>query len=107
VGERPIRARLLRNFCPVKAKRRLSRERKGGTVKAKGGIVKEIKLEPFLQARTVALLIGLAIGLGVVVHGAFFFVALLIALAAAIDWAVEAKLEHQHFSHLNLAHRHW
>ena len=69
--------------------------------------MKEIKLEPFLQARTVALLIGLAIGLGVVVRGAFFFVALLIALAAAIDWAVEAKLEHQHFSHLNLAHRHW
>lgn len=68
--------------------------------------MKENKVEPFLQARMVALLIGLAIGLGVVVHGAFFFVAILITLAAAIDWAVEAKLEHQHFSYPNLAHRH-
>jgi uncharacterized membrane protein YhiD involved in acid resistance len=58
--------------------------------------MKEIKLEPFLQARTVALLIGLAIGLGLVVHGAFFFLAFLIALAAAADCAIEAMLDHHH-----------
>ncbi len=70
--------------------------------------MKEIKLEPFLQARTVALLIGLSIGLGVVVHGAFFFLAFLIALAAAVDCAIEAKFDHHHqdCSHPSLVHRH-
>jgi hypothetical protein len=60
----------------------------------KGGLVKEINLE----ARTVAVLIGLAIGLGMAVHGAFFFIAFLIALAAVIDWAVEAMFEHARLS---------
>ena len=68
--------------------------------------MKQIKVKPFLEARTVAVLIGLAIGLGIVLHEAFFFLAFLIALGAAIEWAVEATAEHQHVRHLKLAHRH-
>jgi hypothetical protein len=68
--------------------------------------MKEIRVKPFLEARTVAVLIGLAIGLGIAVHETFFFVALLIALGAGIDRAVEATLEDQHVSHPKLAHRH-
>lgn len=64
--------------------------------------MKEIRVRPFLEARTVAVLIGLAIGLGIALHEAFFFVALLIALGAAIEWAAE----HQHVRHLRLANRH-
>ena len=68
--------------------------------------MKEIRVRPFLEARTVAVLIGLAIGLGIALHEAFFFVAFLIALGAAIVWAVEATAEHQHVRHLKLTHRH-
>jgi hypothetical protein len=68
--------------------------------------MKEMRVTPFLEARTVALLIGLAIGLGIALHEAFFFVALLIALGAAIEWVVEATAEHQHVRHLKVAHRH-
>jgi hypothetical protein len=96
----------LRNFCPAKAKERLSRERKLSKLKIKGGAMKEIRVRPFLEARTVAVLIGLAIGLGIALHEVFFFVALLIALGAVIEWAVEATAEHQHVRHLKLTHRH-
>jgi hypothetical protein len=68
--------------------------------------MKEMTVKPFLDARTVALLIGLTIGLGIALHEAFFFVALLIALAAAIEWAIRATAEHQHVRHLKLTHRH-
>jgi hypothetical protein len=68
--------------------------------------MKEIRVKPFLEARTVAVLIGLAIGLGIALHEAFFFVALLIALSAGIEWAVETTAEHQHVRHLKLTHRH-
>ena len=64
--------------------------------------MKQIGVKPFMEARTVAVLIGLAIGLGIALHEAFFFVALLIALGAAVVWAAE----HQHIRHLTLAHRH-
>ncbi len=47
--------------------------------------MKEMRVKPFLEARTVALLAGLAIGLGIALHEAFFFVALLIALGVAIE----------------------
>jgi hypothetical protein len=68
--------------------------------------MREIRLRPFLDARTVAVLLGLAIGLGIALHEAFFFVALLIALGAGIEWAVQATAEHQHVRHLKLMHRH-
>ena len=68
--------------------------------------MKEIRVRPFLEARTVAVLSGLAIGLSIALHEAFFFVAFLIALAAAIEWALEATAEHQHVRHLKLTHRH-
>ena len=48
--------------------------------------MKEIRVKPFMEAGTVAVLAGLAIGLGIALHEAFFFVAFLIALAAAIEW---------------------
>ena len=65
----------------------------------------EIRVKPFLEARTLAVFIGLAIGLGIAVHEAFCVIALLIALGAAIEWAVEATAEHQHVGYLALAHR--
>lgn len=68
--------------------------------------MREIRVRPFLEARTVAVFIGLAIGLGIAVHEAFFLVALLIALGAAIEWGVEATAEHQHVRHPRLTHRH-
>ena len=68
--------------------------------------MKEMRVKPFLEARTVALLIGLTIGLGIALHQAFFFVALVIALGAGIEWAVEATADHQHVRHLKLIHRH-
>jgi hypothetical protein len=55
--------------------------------------MKEMTVKPFLDARTVALLIGLTIGLG-------------IALGTAIEWAIQAMVEDQHVGHLKLAHRH-
>lgn len=68
--------------------------------------MKEIRGRPFMDARTVAVLIGVTIGLGIALHEAFFLVALLIALGAAVVWAVEATADHQHIRHLTLAHRH-
>ena len=68
--------------------------------------MKETRVRPVLEARTVAVLIGLAIGLGIALHEAFFLVALLIALGAAVVWAVEVTAEHQHVRYLALAHRH-
>jgi hypothetical protein len=68
--------------------------------------MKDIRVRPFPEARTVVVLIGLAIGLGIALHEAFFFVALLIALGAGIEWAVQATAEHQHVRHLKLTHRH-
>lgn len=54
----------------------------------------------FLDPTTATLLIVLAIGLGIAVHEAFFFVALLIALGASINWAVRATVQEQHIVHL-------
>jgi hypothetical protein len=60
----------------------------------------------FLDPATATLLIALAIGLGIAVHEAFFFVALLIALGVAIDWTVQAALEEQHVIRPKLTHWH-
>ena len=68
--------------------------------------MKETRGKPFFEAWTVAVLIGLSIGLGIAVHEAFFFVALLVVLGAVIEWEVEATAEHQHVRHLKLTHRH-
>ena len=51
--------------------------------------MKEIRVKPFLEARMVAVLIGL-----------------LIALGATIERAVEATAEYQHARHFKLTHRH-
>ena len=53
--------------------------------------MKEIRVRRFMETRTVAVLIGLAIGLGIALHEAFLLVALLIAVGAAVVWAVEAQ----------------
>ena len=44
--------------------------------------MKEIRVRRFMETRTVAVLIGLAIGLGIALHEAFLLVALLIAVGA-------------------------
>jgi hypothetical protein len=44
--------------------------------------------------------------LGIALHEAFLLVALLIAVGAAVVWAVEATAEHHHVRYLALAHRH-
>jgi len=50
-----------------------------------------------MEPRTVALLTGLAIGLGIVVHEVFFLVALAIAFVAGGHALYEhAKLTHHH-----------
>jgi hypothetical protein len=59
---------------------------------------------PKLETRTVALLTGLTIGLGIAVHDIFFVVAALIALAAPIESAV--RWIHEHVTHRTLEHRH-
>lgn len=66
--------------------------------------MKRMKELPKLETRTVALLIGLAIGLAIVVHDIFFVVAALIALAAPIESAVHWTYEH--VTHRALEHRH-
>jgi hypothetical protein len=57
-----------------------------------------------LETRTVVLLTGLAIGLGIVVHDIFFIVAALIALAAPIEST--ARWIHKRVTSSNLEHRH-
>jgi uncharacterized membrane protein YhiD involved in acid resistance len=56
------------------------------------------------DAPTTTLLIGLAVGLGIVVHGVFFLVALIIAVVALSRHVFEVISEHAH--HASLTHRH-
>lgn len=51
-----------------------------------------------LEPARVALLLGLAIGLGIAVHPAFFLAALLIAIAALVETILNAAghLTHRH-----------
>jgi hypothetical protein len=56
------------------------------------------------DAPTMTLLLGLAVGLGIVVHSVFFLIALAIAVVALGRHLFEVIAEHAH--HANLTHRH-
>ena len=47
-----------------------------------------MKMIPIIEARTVVLLIALAIGCGLAVHPLFFAVAVGMALLVAIEWTL-------------------
>jgi uncharacterized membrane protein len=66
--------------------------------------MKRIRELPKLETRTVALLTGLTIGLGIAVHDIFFVVAALIALVRPMESAV--RWIHEHVTHRTLEHRH-
>jgi len=51
--------------------------------------MKTIQKLPMMEARTVALLLGLAIGLGIAVHECFFVMALGIVLVVAVEWTAQ------------------
>jgi hypothetical protein len=59
----------------------------------KGGIMKTKQKIPMMEARTVAVLVGLAIGLEIAVHEVFFLVALGIVLVAAAEWTAQRTYE--------------
>jgi hypothetical protein len=67
--------------------------------------MKAIRVRPFREARTVAVLMGLAIGLAIALDEAFFLIALGIALGAAVEWVVQAT-ESEHVRYLKMTHRH-
>jgi hypothetical protein len=66
--------------------------------------MKPMKELPKLETRTVALLTGLTIGLGIAVHDIFFVVAALIALVRPMESAV--RWIHEEVTHRTLEHRH-
>ncbi len=71
----------------------------------KGNIMKTIKrADGSVDGSRVALLLGLSVGLGIVVHEAFFLVAGAIAVGALTVAAVHAVEEHSERTHL--AHQH-
>ncbi len=49
-----------------------------------------------MEARTAALLIAFAVGLGIAVHPFFFLVALAIFLVAVMEWTTEKLGEYLH-----------
>jgi len=51
---------------------------------------------PMMEARTAALLVGFAIGLGIAVHEFFFVVALGIVLVVAVEWTAQRIHEYPH-----------
>jgi len=63
-----------------------------------------MKETPLMQPRTVVVLTGLAIGLGIALHPVFFLVALAIVLGEAGEWAL-GKIG-EHVWHSKLTHRH-
>ena len=67
--------------------------------------MKRMKDLPKLETRTVALLTGLTIGLGIAVHDIFFVVTALIALVRPMESAVHWIYEH--VTHGTLEHRHF
>ena len=54
--------------------------------------MKTIQKLPMMEARTVALLVGLTVGLGIAVHEFFFVVALGIVLVVAGEWTARSDL---------------
>ena len=67
--------------------------------------MKRMKDLPKLETRTVALLTGLPIGLGIAVHDIFFVVAALIALVRPMESA--GHWIYEHVNHGTLEHRHF
>ena len=49
-----------------------------------------------VEPTNATLLIAFAIGLGITIHPVFFLVALLIAVAALVETAVNAAMTHRH-----------
>ena len=92
-------AEKLRNFCAVKAKRRLSpkMEPNYALIEKRRGVMKKVLLT-IVEPTTATLLIAFGIGLGIAVHPVFFLAALLIAIAALIQSLVNAAghLTHRH-----------
>lgn len=56
--------------------------------------MKTIQKVPMMGTRTVAVLVGLAIALGIAVHTFFFIVALAIALVVALGWTLQQVQEY-------------
>jgi peptidoglycan/xylan/chitin deacetylase (PgdA/CDA1 family) len=96
-----VRRDSLRNFCAVKGKEGLSAQQASRYVQGtKEAFMKQMKKLPKLETRTVALLTGLTIGLGIAVHDIFFVVAALIALVRPMESAV--RWIHEHVTSSNL-----
>lgn len=58
--------------------------------------MKKTQRIPVMEARTVALLTGLAVGLGIVVNEFFFVVALGIVLVVFAEWTAQRIQEYLH-----------
>ena len=58
--------------------------------------MKTIQKLPMMGARTVALLVGLTVGLGIAVHEFFFVVALGIVLVVALECTAQRIYEYLH-----------
>ncbi len=59
---------------------------------------------PLIEPRKIAVITGVAIGLGLVVHAFFLLVALVIALFVVTEWTVH-QIE-EHLRAFRAAHRH-
>lgn len=66
--------------------------------------MKNMKQVPVTEPRTAALAIGLAIGLGLVVHEIFFLIALALGVVVTAESAINAARAHG--SYVNLLGRH-
>jgi hypothetical protein len=61
-------------------------------------------MKKIMEPRTMALLVALAIGLGIALHEFFFVVALCIVLIVAVEWTARTACEYLH--DLRSAQRH-
>ena len=59
-------------------------------------MMKTIQKLPMMEGRTVALLAGLTVGLGIAVHEFFFVVALGIVLGVTGEWTARKIYEYRH-----------
>ena len=66
--------------------------------------MKKMQKVPVMEARTVALLIGLSVGMGLAVHQFFFVVALGVVLLAAAEWT--AQKADEYFCDFHMRPRH-
>ena len=55
-----------------------------------------MKTLPMIETRTVAMLLALAVGLGIALHPLFFVVALLIVLLATAEWTTQKLGDYLH-----------